>query len=221
MTDEASLRREEDALKIRAGIAAVLLLAVFTAPAFAQEGVSGGVKVGVGFANLSSDDEDFDSLDTRTGVVVGGFANVPVGERLSVVIEALFTQKGAKEVFEDDSEVTIKLDYIEVPILFNVGFDTMTTVQPFVYAGVAPAFNTSAKVVEEFGDGEEDEVDIDDDVKAFDVGLVFGGGVRFGIFAVEGRYTLGLVNVNDDADVDESVKNRQAAILFSVMFGPR
>ena len=48
----------------------------------AQE-VSGGVKVGVSFATLSDDSSQDVDLDSRTGLVAGGFMTWPIGESTS------------------------------------------------------------------------------------------------------------------------------------------
>jgi hypothetical protein len=202
-------------LSARVSIVAIVVFALFSGPAFAQ-GVSGGIKVGVGFAKLTADNEDDVPLETRRGILVGGFVDVPVHDYLSIVIEALFAQKGGQDS-GDGSVLTTQLDYLEFPVLVNVPFDTMTAVRPFVYAGIAPAFKTSAVFKAEFV-GEEAELDIDDEFAAADVGLVFGGGVRFGMVAVEGRYNQGLLNISD-IDTADSIKNRQAAVLVSIRFG--
>jgi hypothetical protein len=181
------------------------------------------VKGGIGFASISAEDDELqDFLDgTRTGLIIGGFVDVPVNDLFSVVIEGLYNQKGATGSFTEDDgtpfDNTLKLDYFEIPILAKFPINTNTTVRPFVYAGIAPAFKTSAKAISE-GPGGEDEEDLEEDVEAMDVPLVFGGGVQFGRIGIEARYNLGLMNINKQSDEEGTVKTRQFAILASFSF---
>jgi opacity protein-like surface antigen len=207
-------------MKLRIVSLVALILAFFTASASAQ--TSGGLKGGVGFASISAENEEITEFftDSRTGFIVGGFVDVPVSDRFTFVIEGLYSQKGAKSTFSEQGfsvNSTAKVDYIEIPILANFPFNRTARVHPFVYGGVAPAFKVSAKMVSEFGT-EEDEEDLDDEIESMDLGLVFGGGVRFGLFAIEARYNLGLMNLNTESDNDGSIKSRQIAILGSFYF---
>jgi Outer membrane protein beta-barrel domain len=201
-------------------MAMVMAVVLFSGPAFAQGGVQVGVKAGFGVASLSTDDEVLSDLlpDRRTGGIIGGFVDIPVGNPLALAIEVLYSQKGAKGE-ELGAEVTIKADYVEIPVLIKVPFNTMSSVRPFVFGGVAPAFNTSAKIKAEF-EGEELEEDFDEEVKSSDVGLVFGGGAQFGQVAVEARVNLGMMNINE-FEGDEPLRNRQVSFLVSYSFGRR
>jgi hypothetical protein len=207
-------------MRLRTVALLVLMLALFSGSAVAQTSPTGGVKGGIGFASVSMEG-DLDILlpDSRTGVLVGGFVDLPVSDMFSVVIEGLYSQKGATGTFTEEgitADVTVKADYIEIPILAQFPFST-TNVRPFVYGGVAPAFRTSAKVEARFM-GETEEDDIADEVKSMDLGLVFGGGIRFGHFAIEARYNLGLLDINEESDQEGSIKSRQIAILASFSF---
>jgi hypothetical protein len=115
-----------------------------------------------------------------------------------------------------DFDVTTKLDFFEIPILAKFPIRTMSTVRPFVYAGIAPGFKVSANQKAK-ALGFEEENDLDDETEAMDVPLVFGGGVQFGSIGIEARYNLGLMNLNKD-DEEGSVKTRQFAILASFSF---
>jgi hypothetical protein len=81
-------------LRLRIVGLVVLTLALFSSSAFAQ-GLTVGVKGGIGFSSLSAENDELDEfLDgTRTGGVIGGFVDVPVNDQFSVVIEGLYSQK--------------------------------------------------------------------------------------------------------------------------------
>ena len=203
-------------MRLRLAVVLALVLGV-SSSAFAQPMIEYKAIGGVGFGTLSFDDEGesefFDGA--RTGFIIGGGGSFPVGNTVSIGVELLYNQKGAKGS-EVGEEATIKLDYIEIPIVVNFPFAAGNT-RPFVYGGFAPAFAVSRKVEFE-EDGFEGENDLDDELKSFDNSLVLGGGVRFGQMAAEVRYNLGLQNIADDDELGD-VKTRQFSILFSYFFG--
>lgn len=183
------------------------------------QGVSGGVKAGVGFATLSEDSSQDVDLDSRKGIVAGGFVTWPVGERFGVQLEGLFTQKGA--AFDQAGITgTTKLDYFEVPLLFVASTAPLhskgTSLQFF--GGPSIAFKVSAKGTGSF-EGETTDVDIPDEaIEGVDLGVVVGAGVTFGHLLIEGRYTVGLSNINGDTSDPTKVKNRSLAVLAGVRF---
>ena len=184
----------------------------------AQE-VSGGVKVGVSFATLSDDSSQDADLDSRTGLVAGGFMTWTMTEHFCVQLEGLYTQKGA--AFDQMGvSGTTKLDYFEVPMLFM-----WTTAPPGAgrttfqfFGGPAAAFKVSSKGSGSF-QGESVDVDIpDEDISRVDLGAVIGAGVAFGRFTVDGRYTIGQTNLNSRDDDSANVTNRALAVLAGIRF---
>jgi hypothetical protein len=165
--------------------------------ATAQE-VGGGVKVGVSVATLSHDFSQDVDLDSRIGLVAGGFVTWTVRERFAVQLEGLYTQKGAA-FSEMGVSGTTRLDYFEVPVLFvystSPAGSAGTSVQFF--AGPSAAFRVSAKGSGAF-EGETVDVDIPDE----DIG----------------RVDLGLRNINTDASDSTRVTNRAFAVLAGIRF---
>ena len=198
----------------------LIVVALFGGGSVAMaQGVSGGVKGGVSFATLSDDSSQDVDLDSRTGIVAGGFVTWPVGERFGVQLEGLYTQKGA--AFNQSGVTgTTKLDYFEVPLLFVASTAPPrsggTSLQFF--GGPSIAFKVSAKGSGSF-QGETVDVDIpDEDIEGVDLGVVVGAGVTFGRLSVEGRYTVGLSNINGDTSDPTKVKNRALAVLAGFRF---
>lgn len=195
------------------------LLLSAASPAAAQ--MTFGVKGGVNVANLSFDPEDEGSPDSRTGLVLGVVVTQPIRNRFGLQIEGLYVQKGAKDEFSEEGlnfKSTFKLDYIEIPVLANIALTSSDQVKFSVLAGPSFAFNVNAEIEEEF-DGEEETTDIGDDVKAYDVGFALGGAVQTGQFLIDARYTWGLVNINDDPDDDQKVKNKGFMFTVGWLFG--
>ena len=197
-------------------VAAVLLavVALAASPAYAQ--VTGGIKVGVNFADIKyEDDEGEQEFDRRTGLAVGGFVDVPVAPAVSFQPEILYSQKGAK--FTDDfdgTEFTLKYDVIQIPLLAKLNFGGDSAARGFIVVGPAFSFNTKANIEDE--DGTEVD-DLEDEVEKVDFSGIIGAGVQFGMGMVEVRYDHGFRNI--DAEDLADIKTRTFSVLFGVGWG--
>ena len=195
-------------MRVLSGVLVLILLP--GSPALAQ-GQGWGVKGGVNFATQSSDQPDEVSLGYRIGIVAGGFYTWPLGERFAFQPEVLYSQQGSA-VEELGVKAKTKIDYLLVPVLARYRVSRSV----FVVGGPSMGFKLRAKASAEFG-GSSSEVDIGDFVEDFDFGLAAGGGMEFGRYTVEGRYTFGLSNINAEGDV-EKIKNRVISVLGGVRF---
>lgn len=195
----------------KAVVTVALLVAVLglASPAAAQGAF--GVRVGANFANLSFDPDDEEDTSTRTGLNVGAFAMFPVNPRFAFQPEVLYSQQGAKAK-EGSFEATLKLDYVNVPLLGKIHLSTGQNPVSLL-VGPQVGFRTSAKI-----EGEGEEMDIKDQVESTDWGFVVGLSATMGKFVVDGRYTHGLTNINSLEDDDQKVKNRVFTVSVGVMF---
>lgn len=206
------------------GCSALLAIALAT-PAFGQ-GISVGAKAGLSLGKLSGDALP-SGLENRTGFLAGGALGIDLMPMFTVEVNALYSQKGTKfsETISGIGTVEskIKLDYIEVPVLATVNIPvTGAPVSPRVYAGPAVAFEASCKLAES-GAGLDVSADCGSDLprKKVDFGAVFGAGANFpagpGAVTVDGRYNLGLANLNDTAGSSETAKTRTWQFLAGYM----
>ncbi len=195
----------------------ILAVAMFTLitvlPANAQ--VNLGVVGGLNLAKVSFDpDPDGVDLSNRTAFGIGGVLNFGLGETLALQLEPMFLQKGAKATGQGiTGETELKASYIEVPAMLKFAFGSGDT-KPYVIAGPTIGYLLSAK---------QDETDIKDDVKSIDFGLTFGGGVSLPMgnntVFVEGRYSFGLADINDDSDPDaDKIKTKGIQIMAGITF---
>lgn len=186
----------------------LLLTLACAAPAAAQ--VSYGVRAGVNLANVSFDGGDEVPASGRAGFLAGVFVTIPFGP-LALQPEAIYTVKGAS-LDLDDLESDYIVDYLEVPVLarFRLGRSA------YVAAGPSMAFRLRARSRIAFG-GSTEEIDLDDDVESFDLGVVGAAGLEFGRWVVDARYTHGLSDTDADASDGVTVRNR----VFSVSAGIR
>jgi hypothetical protein len=171
------------------------------------------VLAGLNLANLSSTDDDGGS-DNRAGLVAGVGLIKPLAPGWAFQSELTYSMKGAKSS-DTGGDLTVKLSYLELPLLLRYDIGSQPDMRPFVHAGFAPALKLSCKFEVSNGtvSGSESCDDIGDDAKTFDLGFMFGGGLAFRhmdhTFSVGVRYNLGLLDIADGSDS----KNRVLSIV--------
>jgi len=212
---------------MRSRVVVLLMLLIFALAVGAQAGggiVAKGIKAGVNIAGHTGDDTD-DNHESRTAFVGGGFLTYALTPALAIQPELLYSMKGYKWEEEGWKE-TGKFDYLEIPVLLKYMIPMDGVVQPNLFAGVAPAFLLSAEVEVDYDETmlamlhATETVDVKDEAKSIDFGLVFGGGVDLalgeGSLMFDVRYTMGLTSI-DDTDDDWDIKNK--AITLMVGYG--
>jgi len=200
----------------------VLIIAAFTTVSFGQ-GMQLGLKAGVNFANVTGDDAD--GTNSKTGFAGGIFFMYQFSSLFAIQPEAYYSMKGATDeqaLFGETAELTVSLDYFEVPILFKVLIPIENSpIRPSIFVGPYVGFNTTAKAkLEYMGESEEEDVE---DVNPTDIGLVFGAGIGFPVgqneAGVDFRYNMGLTtidNSDDEFDIKNSVFNINAYFGFNL-----
>jgi opacity protein-like surface antigen len=173
----------------------------------AQDTPAIGVKAGVNFTTLSFDD-DGPETSTRTGVVAGLFASLPVNARLAIQPEFLYASKGAR--LGNNAEVTLTIDYFEVPVLADVRLNSGPARVSLV---LGPSFGVRSRARLTVGD---ESVDFADVLERVDVGLVAGLAVTSGRIVIDGRYTHGLKGVASDDD--DRATNRALSVTLGWRF---
>lgn len=180
-----------------------------------------GLAAGANLADMT----DTEGADMRTGMLVGAGLSVQLTEKFSLHPELYYSQKGVKGSFVDDEsgtavDVTLKNDYIEVPLLARWTFGRLDTpVRPFIVGGPSLAVSASCKGVGE-ADGMSASIDCDRfaTMNNFEFGGVAGVGLAFPVgrnaMTVSTRYALGLSKVFDEANA----KNRAFSVLVGFMF---
>ena len=206
-----------------------LTLALLIAVPLRAQNITVGVKGGINIADVSTDVPDLEGLtSSRTGFVGGAYASFGLGGVFAIQPEVLYSQKGFTGTdAESPLEATFKANYFEIPVLLKAQFP-LTMLRPAVYAGPVVSFETSCKVGFAGGDTSLDfdcnspDVDVGARKKT-DFGAVFGANLDFFVgpvvLTLDGRYQLGLTNLNDDPDApDESVKNKVWQFMAGVGF---
>ena len=179
--------------------------------------IRAGVQGGVNFATWGGDDAD--GIDTRTGFLIGGFAEYRLSHYFSLRPELAYSQQGF-EAEVAGIDFILKQDFIQIPLLVkaSASIEGQPKLRPVAYAGPTVSFEVGCQVKVSGGGVPTQEDDCPDDlVKGTDFGVMFGAGLEYDRISLTGRYLLGLTSV-DDTGSDADVKTRVLAILAGFRF---
>ena len=161
-------------------------------------------KVGLNMATITNDND----ADSRFAPVVGAEVEVQTTDMVSFSGGLLYSMQGAKgKVGNVDG--TVKLDYINVPILANVYVANGFAVK----LGVQPGFliNNKVKVSQ---NGVNAEVDLEKSLKAagidaklnkVDISIPVGVSYEFSNINIDARYNWGVTKIIDEDSSKNSV----------------
>jgi hypothetical protein len=196
----------EDEMKRSAILFFILLLSfiVMVNTASGQLGFRTGIKLGYNYATMTGD--NLPDVDSRSALAGGIGLEFNFLSLLSLQVDVLYSPRGAS--LPNDGEM--KLNYISVPMVLKKKFFPVG-LHPYLLGGPEFNFLLSAK---------ENGNDIKDQVTSEDLHLVVGGGLEFSFLGksayVEGRYSYGLNNINEDGEGE--LKNRVSQLYFGILF---
>ena len=192
-------------MKIR--LSAILLTLFLANAAMAQFTL--GVKAG---ANIFKVDGKSFKDEFNYGYHLGGFANFGIGGRFSLQPEVLFSQYQTKtdtsfsNIYQDafSNAGNVKLNYLSIPLLLNYKLGSLISLQ------AGPMF--SILMDEDKGLVENGQ----DAFKKGDFSMLGGAQLSLGKIKLNGRYSIGLNNIND---LDNSDKWTNQGWQLSVGLG--
>ena len=189
---------------------------ICSATIVSAQGFGVGAKGGVNVASQQvTGDTDGPSLDSRIGVVAGGFVTLPLASWLDLQAEGLYSQKGARLKFMG-IESTLALDYLDVPVLARIRLGGGHS-RYYAVGGATMSVLLRARARTKFS-GSTEDVDVADQVERFDFGVTAGGGVEIGRLIIDGRYTFGLTDIDKDTTDASHTKNRALSVTAGVRF---
>ena len=176
-------------------LTAVVMLA--SVASYAQHAVGSFTlqpKIGMNIADLTKADDS----EVRIGLAAGAEFEYQATDIVSVSFGALYSMQGCKgDMYGADG--TIKLDYINVPILANVyvakGFA--------VKLGLQPGFKVNSEVTLKKS-SVSGSADLDG-VKSVDLSIPVGVSYEYNNFVLDGRYNFGVTKWSDISDSKHSV----------------
>jgi hypothetical protein len=161
----------------------VLFSLLLLAGAVSAQHSNFGVKGGLNVYRLA--DAHQANYKPMVGFHVGFLSHIHLASQFAIQPEVVFSTQGS-----DFDNTELRLNYINVPILFQYMFDMGFRIE----AGPQLGFLVSAKT-EENGT----KIDVRDNFKPFDVGVAFGGSyvhVPSG-FGLDARFNVGLSSIDD------------------------
>jgi hypothetical protein len=212
----ACMPREEVRMRKALIVGLALLTVGAVVPRSAEAAV--GIKGAFNFASWQYSGEfapPAGYFKTLRGPIAGVFFSLSIGP-VSIQPEIYYSQRGT-HIAEGEDWLNYKLTYIEAPLLLKIS-PLPGPFSPVIFAGGYVSLLLNAKGVSMIG-GEELTEDMKEFFEKNDYGLVFGGGLEFKLavvkLIVEGRYTMGMVNIMKDVGEGAAIKNKG----FSVMVG--
>jgi hypothetical protein len=181
-----------------------------------------GIKGGVNFSDLYVSNVQNENM--KIGLNAGFYAKLPIVKGISIQPELLYSNKGAKDTYNNfaqgSGEYRYNLNYIETPLLmvFNL------TPNFSLSAGGYMAFLASATVVDVNSNGTITGArDLNaDSFNRFDYGLAGGLGVDIENVTLGVRYNYGLQNIgqsgNLSGDLTKNSKNSVATLFIGFAF---
>lgn len=213
--------------KVLLSILSVLLILSFS-NINAQTRISLGARAGLNIASLSYSPDIASGVtkSSRTGFKFGALVEIGFTPMIAVQIEPMFVAGAGSELSSTFGKATLKLSYLEFPILFKFKIPVSGSVRPYVFAGPNIGLVMSAKVLNEPNGFPSSESDQKDFTSSILFALDFGAGAGFNmapnttlIFDV--RYSFGMSNLLNEkgGSATQSIKANGLQILAGVMFG--
>ena len=163
-------------------------------------------KVGVNIANIT----DSDDADPRIGLAAGAEFEYGITDNIGLSAGVLYSMQGAK-ASEESVDYTLKLDYLNVPILANFYVAKGLALK----LGVQPGFKLSSKVKGE-ASGVTAELEVEDGVKSVDLSIPVGLSYQYQNIVFDARYNWGVTKIIEDSDSKHSVFQITVGYKFSL-----
>ncbi len=172
-----------------------------------------GPKIGGALSNISNTSEWFGKTESRFGYQIGAVGEFGFTSKFSVQTELLFYSRGAKYA---DIDGGIKMNYIGIPLLAKYSFKALGITKFYAMGGTYADVRTKGEFYYEGGETFE----LGDGFKKYDWGFSFGAGAeyptQYGIWALDIRYNLGMVDLHDDTG--DTYKTRSRSFGFALTY---
>lgn len=188
-------------MKVYLSVAVAAMLMTSTVNA---QHVNIGIKGGLNLYNINNDNNA--EFDTKAGFHLGLLGHIHMSKQFALQPELVYSAQGAK-LTSDGVETRVKLDYINVPVMFQYMFDNGFRLQ----AGPQLGFLINAK-----SETNNISIDIKDNLNTIDFALGAGVGYINPVsgFGVDARYNLGLSNINNNSTVKSTNRGFQLGVFY-------
>ena len=147
--------------------------------------------------------------DSRFGLGAGFELEYQLNKRFSVAGGLLYSMQGAKNRIKD-MDVTLKMDYVNMPILCNIYLNKYVALK----VGVQPGFNVNHKFeIEKEGITAETDKE---GVKTFDFSIPMGLSFEYNNVVIDGRFNLGMTKMFESGDNENTVFQFSIGYKFDI-----
>lgn len=195
-----------------------------------------GIFGGPNFADLeiASKEATWTDLDikSKTKFCGGGFFGISLNKYMSIQLEPMYVGKGGIFTETSTPDINIKSNQLEFPVIMKVGIGEK--VRPYIIGGMWISFVLDASIETQLA-GIQLVGDLTKIIKKKEFGALSGAGISVPVWRgsafVEGRYALGLTNLNKGGYLDLEYHNLTVAGIqtnpedkiktkgFRIMFG--
>lgn len=166
-------------------LALVLSVSTLVFSQSAQFGLKGGLNISTIHNNAIGAD-----WNSRLGLNAGGLVHIHINPQWAVQPEVMFSGQGAKYTINQGEEHSLNLNYINIPVLLQYMFDNGFRLQ------TGPQLGFLIDVKDKVG-SQQTNFFTSQDFKNTDVAWTVGlGYLTQSGFGVDGRYNIGLSNIN-------------------------
>lgn len=176
-----------------------------------------GIRAGLNVSNAKEKMDGYSyKYDNTVGFHIGVVRDCEVSaDKFYIQPGLFFTSKAARENIDGD-KLTMRINYLQIPILasyrIGIGVDSKVHINAGPYIAVAPFGKVKM-------DGESFNI-FDDEyemgLKRFDAGLIVGAGVEFSQVYVGLQYEFGLANIADEDIYGSGFKMKTKNLAISL-----
>jgi hypothetical protein len=177
-----------------------------------------GVKVGLNLNHLSTKTKDFNSSVTA-GFKGGLFGRFNI-RQFHIQPEINFAMFGGSGTFQNGGEYTVRINAIEMPLLFGYKIINSNFLNLRAQAGVYGAYHLERSISVNDPNYPENNSFTREKMSEWNAGLVIGAGVDVWRFTFDLRYQWGLINLmgRNSFQHDPSAGFKQGTFEISVGF---
>lgn len=180
-----------------------------------------GPKAGVTYSTISNISDQFGGTSTKSqlGYQFGVVGEFGITSRFSFQTEFEFYKRDTK-VENTFGSTNIKMNYIGIPLLVKYGFKALGLSKIYVTGGTFNNVRTGGEMVSSYEGSPTYTESLGSGFRKYDWGLCLGAGAEYerkeGIWGVDLRYNLGMVDLHDETG--DNYKTRSRSIGFALTY---
>lgn len=189
-------------MKIYLSIACFTILLITTSNA---QHINMGIKGGLNLYTIHSDNNSESKI--KPGFNVGLIGHIHIKKHFAIQPELMFSTQGYRYNLSTGDKQTLKLNYINLPVLFQYMFNNGFRLQAGPQLGILAWAHSK---------NNNNSIDTKDNFNPFDLSIA--AGISYvhppSGFGVDARYNFGITNINKYGTVKSSNSGLQLGIFY-------